>query len=639
MPSQPSEAPRRRQLSASAASLILAGGLAAIFLIPYAVPVAPAKAESYLFGYSNRTAELLLVALAAGTALLVHQRWIVLPTSLGAEDSAAEGRLPLLQPSVAALGAMLGLTAVLSGVIFWLVHAAHGYGESVYFLDRIGLLAQGQRPYREFEFAYGPLTLYGPWLLSKALHLSLTHGYSSVWLLSSLLGIALLWASLRLLELPVAGKRAVFLLLSAVLLGTVPSTGLNYNPLRYTAPLFALLTVDRISRQASAFLSQTLRRSTGKLVLTAALLSAFVVGVSPEEGLTFSIAVMLLLPLRRRLASQPVAALTFGLALSQAALLAASWQLGTFRTMANFSGGAFNLPVLPGPQILIFFASLLLLVAYVARRPLHSQVNGQIALITLYSLGMIPGALGRCDWIHVIGYELGAVACALLLLWPMRWPRRVAMCAVGLPVAFGLVQIALGTAAGVVKVQLYRMLAYGDPTDSFGRLIVAHTRVALVRNFGAAEGAEKFERIRAVAKMQSFDPHVLFPAAFPVVAVPFSYSPQRLGVVQAPAIAEGAYMGSLNLFTPKQVEEKIGELREHPERDLVLPREGFNECAVLTGDPAELRQLFMLPFAPQPRHTYDPLGPLCRYILNNSRQVVAATPQTGDYGLWRRVPR
>ena len=98
-------------------------------------------------------------------------------------------------------------------------------------------------------------------------------------------------------------------------------------------------------------------------------------------------------------------------------------------------------------------------------------------------------------------------------------------------------------------------------------------------------------------------------------------------------------MGGLNMLTPAQVQQKIAEMRTHPEQDLLVSPDGFEQCKPATGNPKELQQLFLLPFAPTPRHQNALLTPVCQYIEWHYQVITAATPETADYGLWRRLPQ
>ena len=265
-----------------------------IFVLPYFVPVAPAFSESFLFGFNNRVALGLLLALIALLALLSWRGLVHCP-SLSQTPSPAVSPASGNTPGLVSLAVTLAIAAILSAVLFALLRAGNGTGDAIYFLDRIGLLAQGLHPFRDFEFVYGPLQLYAPWLTARLLHLSLTDAYGLIWGLSTLLGITALWYAIRWLDLPSQGKSATFLILATILGSELLSFGLNYNPLRYTLPIACLLFVDRLDRSGSSSLVTS--RSTLLAAITSAIL---LIGLSPEIGVTFCIAILCFLPARRR---------------------------------------------------------------------------------------------------------------------------------------------------------------------------------------------------------------------------------------------------------------------------------------------------------------------------------------------------
>ena len=597
---------------------------AVLFIFPFFIPVAPAFSESYLFGFSNRAALLLFLALFALLAALTHRGLLPRNTfdaALPADADAA--RLP----SRRTLYLALAIATLLSLLLFLLVRPANGASESIYFLDRIGLLNQGLRPYRGFEFAYGPLQLYLPWLAARLFHLSLTDAFSLVWLLSTNLGFVALWTAIRLLDLPGRGKSAAFALLAFILGSEIFSLGLNYNPLRYAAPIACLVFIERLDRSPDPTRSP-------RTILAATTFTLLLLGLSPEIGLIFAITILLFLPLRRLTARQPVAAFTATLTLTLAASLLLANHLHIFDTMRNFGAGSFNLPILPGPHILLLLSVTAVVTLYLASPGHTARLAGPVGLLALFSLGMLPAALGRCDWAHVLGYELGLFLVALLLLAPVAATRRLSYAALLLVFLPMFESTVLGTAGTLIKVQLYPLLALDKP---FARLLVTRTEAHLRSSFPPAEADRKIARIRAVARLPSPDPHVLFPAASPILYAPFSYSPQRLGNVQSPTIREGRFMGTLNLLSPAQVTAKVDEMRDHPEHDLLISPDGLEQCAPLEPNPAALRALFQLPLAPAPRHQGTLLVPVCTYIHTHYQLIVPPRPETGDYGLWRAL--
>ncbi len=598
-------------------------------VVPFYIPVSPAFSDSYLFGFNNRAALMLTLALFAVVGFLSWSGRLRL--SLVEPQSADSSYPDARQPSRPALSFALLLATSFSAVFFFLIRSSNGVGEGVYFLDRLGLLAQGLHPYRDFEFAYGPLQIFGPWLFSSLFHLSLTAAYALFWLVSTCLGLLALWFAVLWIDLPAQGKSAAFALFALVLGVEILSSGLNYNPLRYAAPIACLIAVHRLSRRANAPL-QTFDWQT---ILASALAATLLLCLSPEMGVTFCIAVFLYLPICRRACGRPWTWFALSLALAFTVLLLAAARIGVFETMKGFSAGGFSLPVLPGPHILIFLAAFAIVLVYLMNPRHRARLMSSTALLAFYSLGMLPAAFGRCDWAHVSGYELGILLPALLLLTPNAITRRLSRTALLLVFSLYFFQSVITILGVVAKVQLYPALAHGEPTSRFGKQLVQLTERSMRRSYTQADASYKLDRIRAVARLSSTDPHVLFPTASQILYAPFGYSPQRLSNIQSSSIAEGRFMGTLNLLTAAQVRQKIDEMQTHPERDLLVSPDGLEQCATARGSSAQLRALFLLPLVPPPRHESDLMVPLCQYIERQYRIITPASPKTADYALWR----
>ena len=95
-------------------------------------------------------------------------------------------------------------------------------------------------------------------------------------------------------------------------------------------------------------------------------------------------------------------------------------------------------------------------------------------------------------------------------------------------------------------------------------------------------------------------------------------------------------MGMSNIVSPIQVQQKIEELRRHPEEDLVVSPEGLEQCLVQTGSRPVMKQLFLLPYIPAPKHTVSMFVPVCAYIETNYDYIDPPSPATFGYGLMRR---
>ena len=107
--------------------------LAAVFSLPYLVPVAPSVSLSYLVGYNNHAAFLLLSLGSVVFAVLCRKRF--------AESISANQ--PLGLPSL-----LLALLVTLACCAYRLLPLAHHQigGEAAYTLNRIQMLLQGSSP-------------------------------------------------------------------------------------------------------------------------------------------------------------------------------------------------------------------------------------------------------------------------------------------------------------------------------------------------------------------------------------------------------------------------------------------------------------------------------------------------------------
>jgi len=144
--------------------------------------------------------------------------------------------------------------------------------------------------------------------------------------------------------------------------------------------------------------------------------------------------------------------------------------------------------------------------------------------------------------------------------------------------------------------------------------------------------------LRASSKVPSqIDLRSMYPGASEVLDAPLGYKPNQIGEYRTVGLDTGYFFGLLNAFTPAAVTTKIDELRAHPERDLLLPEDFTEECAVHPA--AERRALqvgFMSPFVPPVRNSDNVREPLCEFITTHYQVIQAAQPSNYGYQLWRR---
>jgi len=119
-------------------------------------------------------------------------------------------------------------------------------GEAPYFLDRLDHLSRGLIPYRQFEFAYGPLLLYPEVWVARLLHVGYATGYSIVWVASWLIGIWMVWELVRSVDIASRRRTHIFTLICVLIAPAIASRGLNYTALRIFCAAFVVLMVHRV---------------------------------------------------------------------------------------------------------------------------------------------------------------------------------------------------------------------------------------------------------------------------------------------------------------------------------------------------------------------------------------------------------
>jgi hypothetical protein len=266
----------RRASGSDLIGLLLLG---LIFYLPYFVPQKPTASVSYLFGYNNRAAVVLLLVFSVGFAIWNRGCGIKLQPAVG------EGK----KVSRKVLAICLAIQTAVCLAMVSLVGALGGFFESAYEIDRTGLLAQGKAPYVGFEWPFGASFVYGPLWLARLLHTSLGSGYYVFWVAASVAGVALLAKVIDLLNYPSLRKTSIFVLFFLAYLPAVVGMGVHYTWLRYMAPLYCILQVHRVGKAGRGGFAAVLA-----VGFTAALLL-----LSPEMAIAHAFASCVLLFPRR----------------------------------------------------------------------------------------------------------------------------------------------------------------------------------------------------------------------------------------------------------------------------------------------------------------------------------------------------
>jgi len=396
-----------------------AAACAAMFFVPWYFPrTEPVLGESYALGFNNRLAVVGLCAVIIAAAVARIR-------APGATDESRETLAWFADDGWAAARHASRLQYVLLGgfcllmtqfILWWDRMLVIPYwGEADYFLSRIDLVALGHRPYDDFHYLYGPLQLYAPLWLDRALSGApgIETAYASTVAVQTVLGACCLFVFLQALAIP-AWSRSWVLLVSLVM--WLPITmGLQYTPLRFTAVPCAIAMLHVAYARATSAAA-----GRARLACAAAAGLAATLMLSPEMGIVFAVAVVAfagVLVLRKDWAGAAAAVAAAG-AVAAAVRYAFPHYL---RSIDAFAAGAMNFPLYPNLHnvllagVATFVISRLAAAAFgapgAAKAPLAAAVGAASAVL-------LAPSLGRCDPGHVMTNSL--------MLWLLMVPASVA---------------------------------------------------------------------------------------------------------------------------------------------------------------------------------------------------------------------
>ncbi len=601
---------------------VCAGTLALLLWLPYRISVVPSFSDSYLFGFNNHAALVIILAFAAATSVCTHNwTW---PRAGDSPDDCLSRK---------SLSWALTLTILVSGVLAFAASKLDGIEESIYLIDRLKLVLAGHTPGVDFEFAYGALLLYGPALLAHVLRLSASEAYFLFWMLTNVLGVVLLYWSLQWVDVPFRLRPAAFLFFFTFAFTAMLCTGTNYSLFRFVTPLFLALCIYRVLCRTASPWSAPL----GVLLILpcyAALLT-----ISPELALAFAFGMCLYVLLFLDLRVRRTLLCFLGLlpALSVVTWIAARLQV--FATLNAFRTGGFNFPIPPAPHILLFLTTLALVTSYCLQR-FRLRRPDAVVVLTLVSAGSIAGALGRCDLIHILLDPLGCWIAAFVLVGRFRTFGRVFVYAASFLFILLNARFSLyGRAIGWSKAALPAIFA-NEPEHSDNRLD-RFIQAQSAKLFGAQKAQIKLAEMRFFAHHQrGIEPALLYDyPSGTIFEAPFSFTPSRFGTLHREDLDSGFYFGMVNVLTPEAVQRKIAELADHPERPLLILSGNEESCTPdAEGERRTITQYFWYPYHAAVRNPGSILEPVCTYIRTQYRIAIPASPEHFGYALWRRLP-
>ena len=297
-----------------------------------------------------------------------------------------------------------------SSLLLLAAHARVSFGDSAYFLERLRDMADFHlRPYRDLEFAYGPLLLYPALWLHWLAYLPMAAAYAITLAIGNAAGLLCCFYLLNQLPLSQSWRYLWFAL--AVLAQLNPFLGLNYSFCKFALP-FAVAwwaTHQRTPlRVAGGFMGGTLL----VLALSPELAIGFAAG-------TLTYGVLRSLPLT---AESRVWLPTLLSPLAAYAIFLALVGPGSLQRLGQAAQGALNLIIEPLPTVFILLVAL----AWLAPRAVGSALQLRhpdapgMALLLVMALGLLPGALGRADTLHIFFNGFGLLLLATLAVGDLR---------------------------------------------------------------------------------------------------------------------------------------------------------------------------------------------------------------------------
>ncbi len=587
---------------------VVLGGFAA-FVLPFLLPVTdvPVFSTAWISGADNRAACVGLALVSVGVLLVTV--WGIRRRSRGGSVAGAgeEERRPATEALgrgvLLAAGLLVGIWTLAWG--FAIVRSGLRIAETYYFLEQthnaagIGLAAP-MRIYRDLEFPYGPLLLEpAVWLWRVVGHagVSIASCYVLTLTFFNVAGIWLVWFALN--RLPMSGWARRLLFGVCCFEALHPLFGPNYSLTKFALPIALLVW--------GAGIASSVRRACA---LAAGLFVSIMVSPELGPGLSAGIAAMAVAGAVR--SREPAQRRGWLLSLLAPAIGYAAFVMlygaGFLDRLGQASAGALNTVIEPLPYTLVFCFAVAWMAPMAVGRGLASRREEDAGLsadvdqgplllgVFFLGLGLLPGALGRSDPLHVFFNGLPFLMLSMIgverLSTQRRWVWAVAVVLLAVETQATNFHIYTSSLRAVLTMQRH---PYPGKVD-MGRL-------------EADTGGE--------------------PVATPFLrAVPLR---DELAMRSAHLFAGGRSPGITEIWDAEGERALIGRLRQGR---WILMQAKDNRMIEVAPNDTRLKRIFRLGYRYPERHAPFIIGTLTEQEIASNWRVV---DRFGDLQLYRRV--
>lgn len=318
-------------LAASALALIFATAVVPFWFPPTEFVVG----ASYALGFNNGVS---FLGYAVFLAVIVAQLARLLPAPSRMVADGLYWKASRFSYWIAA--AVIGGHVALFGALYT-YKGRFVFGEGLYFQSLLHRMLQGEVPYTDFGFYYGPLMLYPAYWLSRTA--GLDAGYALWFVTTYVIGLGFLFVAVSLCTDTARNAAKWFVFLAVGLFN--PLTGLNTTFMRYLFPSMVVILVVGFFRNGGV------RRGIGAaLTLAAAVSYSFEVGALSVGAILLGWAAFAAVSKEWHIA-RVAGLLVTAAVLCLAVFLAIDPSGGALRDYGeiarSYSGGAHNVPIYP----------------------------------------------------------------------------------------------------------------------------------------------------------------------------------------------------------------------------------------------------------------------------------------------------